>query len=164
MSQRATHEWLPFYLRDHRAGARAGVNLFARVASGHSHQQVRSLVAGMREEVDLDCQTLRIIMECLGVRQVSITMHLGVVGELVGRLKPNGALIKRSAGADVLELEALVAAVQAKARLWETLLVLAETNSLLDPDQLQRLQDRAAAQKDTIIKLHTQVVRTLITE
>lgn len=78
---------------------------------------------------------------------------------MVGRLKPNGALNKRSAGADVLELEALVAAVQAKARLWETLLTLTETNAQLDVEQLRHLQDRAAGQRDKIIELHARVVR-----
>lgn len=132
MSQEATHEWLPFYLRDHMAGARTGVNLFDRVAHGHSNPQVRTQIAALGEEVEQDCQALQVIMSDLGVRRVSVTMFSGMLGEMVGRLKPNGALIKRSAGADVLELEALVAAVQAKARLWETLLALTETNTQLD--------------------------------
>ncbi len=159
MSQEATHEWLPFYLRDHMAGARTGVNLFDRVAHGHSNPQVRTQIAALGEEVEQDCQALH-----LGVRRVSVTMFSGMLGEMVGRLKPNGALIKRSAGADVLELEALVAAVQAKARLWETLLALTETNTQLDVEQLRHLQDRAAGQRDKIIELHARVVRDRLIE
>lgn len=160
MSQEAIYTWLPFYLRDHMAGARAGVNLFDRVARGHSHQQVRTQIAIMHDEIEQDSRALRAIMEDLGIRRASGTMLLGVLGELVGRLKPNGSLLKRSAGADVLELEALVAAVQAKARLWETLIALVETGSPLDADKLHQLQNRATDQRNTIIALHAKVVRT----
>lgn len=160
MRQEAIYRWLPFYLRDHMAGARAGVNLFDRVARGHSHQQVRTQIAIMHDEIEQDSRALRTIMEDLGIRRTSGTMLLGVVGELVGRLKPNGSFLKRSAGADVLELEALVAAVQAKARLWETLIALAETNFPLDVAKLRQLQNRATDQRNTIIALHAKVVRT----
>ncbi|GAA5226365.1 hypothetical protein [Paeniglutamicibacter antarcticus] len=160
MSQKTTHEWLPFYLRDHMAGARTGVRLFDRVAQGHSRHQVRTEVARTHGEVEQDCRALRVMMTDLGMRQVSLTMFMGVFGELVGRLKPNGAIFKRSIGADVLELEALVAAVEAKARLWETLIALSGSIPELDSEKLRHLQDRAGDQRDTLIGLHAQVVRT----
>ncbi len=164
MSQKPTNEWLPYYLRDHMAGATAGVNFFGRVASGHSHPQVRAQVAEIHKEVEKERQTLRAILVSLGIRPGSVTMAAAVIGERVGRLKPNGGLVKRSVGADVLELEALTGAVQAKARLWETLLALAETNSHLDAGQLRDLQDQANNQRETLIALHAQVVRSLRTK
>ena len=164
MSQEATHEWLQYYLRDHFAGAAAGVNLFDRVARGHSDPQVRAQVARMHNEVVQERQILRSVMAELDVRRVSATMYMAVIGERVGRLKPNGAILKRSTGADILELEALSAAVQIKARMWGTLLALADTYPRIDADLMRRMQDQAVDQQRTIVALHTQVVSSLQTE
>ena len=164
MSQEATHEWLQYYLRDHFAGAAAGVNLFDRVARGHSDSRVRAQVARMHNEVAQEQQILRSIMAELDVRRVSATMYMAVIGERVGRLKPNGAILKRSVGADILELEALSAAVQIKARMWGTLLALAESNPRIDADLMRRMQDQAVDQQRTIVALHTQVVSSLQTK
>lgn len=164
MTTDQSSEWLPYYLRDHLAGATAGVNLFERVASGHSDSEVRTEVARLRTQVQQDRDTLAGIMVDLGIRQASLTMLTGVVGELLGRLKPNGHLTTRSPGADVLELEALTAAVQGKAGLWETLLAMAERDPRLGTDQLSGLLDRATSQRDTLIELHAHLVRTLPVE
>lgn len=161
MTQDTSAQWLPFYLRDHMAGATAGVNLFGRVAGGHSDYEVRTQVARLGTQVQQDRSALGKIMTDLGIRQISLTMLTGVLGELAGRFKPNGYLTTRSPGADVLELEVLTAAVQGKARLWETLLALAENDARLNSDQLRELSDRATDQCDTLVELHTRLVRAL---
>ncbi len=161
MTQDTSTVWLPFYLRDHMAGATAGVNLFRRVAGGHSDYEVRTQVARLSTQIQQDRSALGKIMTDLGIRQISFTMLAGVLGELVGRFKPNGHLTTRSPGADVLELEVLTAAVQGKARLWETLLALAEKDPRLDTDQLRDLSERATDQRDTLLQLHTRLVHTL---
>lgn len=150
--------WLPYYLRDHMAGATAGVNLFDRVARGHSDYEVRTRVAQLRAQVTQDRTSLSRIMTDLGIRAVSITMLTGVLGELVGRLKPNGALTGRSPGADVVELEALTAAVQGKAQLWETLLGQANSDARLDAEHLRDLVNRAHDQREILLDLHARVV------
>lgn len=93
------------------------------------------------------------------MRRHSLTALAAVAGELLGRLKPNGALTTPSPGADVLELEAMIAAVQGKALLWDTLLVFAQNSPRLDAQQLQDLTDRAKHQHATLVGLHTRVVR-----
>lgn len=156
-----TGQWLPFYLRDHMAGATAGVNLFDRVAGGHGDHGVRAQIAQLRAEIDQDRMALGRIMAALGIRQISLTMLTGVLGEVAGRFKPNGYLTGRSPGADVLELEALTAAVQGKARMWETLVARADRDPRLDADQLRDLLDRATAQGEILIALHARIVRAL---
>lgn len=162
MSQETTHEWLQYYLRDHFAGATAGVNLFARVSRGHSNPQVRTEVGSIYKEVVQEREILRAILSDLGIRRVSGTMVMAVVGERVGRLKPNGALRKRSIGADVLELEALAAAVQVKACMWGTLLGLAAIDSRLETDQMKQLQDQAIKQRHTLTSLHALIIRSVL--
>ena len=158
MSQGRGQDWLPFYLRDHLAGATAGRNLFARVAAGHGDPAVRTQVGHLLDEVELDREALRQVMDVLGIRQTSVTQLVAVLGELAGRFKPNGSLVGRSVGADVLELEALIAAVHSKARLWDTLLDLTDRVSGLDPDQLHELRSRADAQQGVLRALHADVV------
>lgn len=162
MSAEDESDWLPFYLRDHYAGASAGVQLFDRVASGHSDEAIRAEVARIRDEVSEDRSSLGSMMGALGVRQLSLTMLVGILGEYVGRLKPNGSLLQRSSGSDVFELEALSSAVQAKSRVWETLLTLAEHDTRLDTDRLQELLDRAEDQRERLSEMHAQFLDRLI--
>lgn len=158
MSQGPGQEWLAFYLRDHLAGATAGLNLFARVAAGHGHPQVRTRVGQLRAEIEQDRDALRQVMDALHIRQTSVTKVVAVIGEFAGRFKPNGALVRRSFGADVLELEALIAAVHSKAQLWDTLLTLPDGVPGLDIGQLQELCSRADGQKVVLRALHAEVV------
>ena len=160
MGQEAVPDWLPYYVRDHLAGARAGINAFARIARVHNQPLVRAELAGMHQQIQQEYQELRAMMAELGMRRASPTMVMAVVGELLERLKPNGSLIKRSVGADVLELEALISAVQAKARLWETLLAVSGTGLSLDAGKLRVLQNQAEGQRKTLIGLHAHVVGT----
>ncbi len=158
MTANTDTSWVAFYLRDHMALATAGVNLFARVADGHSKPHVRAQVARLGEQMREDRSVLAQVMTDLGVRQISITMLAAVVGEVAGRFKPNGAISGRSPGADVLELEALAAAVAGKAQLWQTLQGQAHTDSRLDAGQFNDLQERAHQQLQVLHALHAQVV------
>lgn len=161
MGHEFDHEWLPGYLRDHYAGATAGVRLFGRVADTHSWPHVRAEVAGIHAEIKQERADLQKILQQLEIRSASATMVAAVVGEKLGRFKPNGNLAKRSTAADVLELETLSAAVQAKSLLWETLLALAETYPELHTEALLKLRDQAIAQRETLMALHKLVVTDL---
>ena len=162
MSASDESDWLPFYLRDHYAGASAGVQLFDRVAGGHSDASIRAEVAQIRTEVSDDKTALGSMMGALGIRQLSLTMLVGMLGEYAGRLKPNGSLLQRSSGSDVFELEALSSAVQAKSRVWETLLTLAEHDARLDAARLQELLDRAHGQLERLGDMHARFLDHLI--
>ncbi len=157
-------DWLPTYLRDHYAGATGGLQFFGRVASGHSDAGVRDEVARMRGEVADDRDQLAAVMDTLGIRQASVTMVAATLGEYAGRLKPNGSLLKRSPGTDVIEVEALSIAVQGRTRVWQTLIQLAENgDTRLDASRMQPLLDRAHEHRDTLNQLHERVLRTLST-
>lgn len=153
-----TADWLPLYLRDHYAGATAGLRLFRRVASGHSVPEVRTTVARLADEVERDRDALADVMGTLEVRRDSLTEYAAVAGEFIGRFKPNGSLWHRSPGADVLELEALTAAVDAKVLLWDTLLAVAATHDELDAAELAGLKESALDQERTLADLHRRVV------
>lgn len=69
MAQNTDTAWLSFYLRDHMAAATAGVDLFDRVARGHSDDDVRTQVARPSAQVKQDHTSLSRIMTNLGSRQ-----------------------------------------------------------------------------------------------
>lgn len=156
-----TTDWITSYLRDHLAAAGGGVKLFERVAESHSHPEVRKEVAALAIEVAEDRQALRDIAQVLGVAENLPVSLLAMIGERVARLKPNGNLVKRSRGADLLELEALSSAVQGKSRGWIALRpIAARADVRLDPGMLDELYERAVRQRDRLEALHSMVAET----
>jgi hypothetical protein len=74
-----------------------------------------------------------------------------MAGEKVARLKPNERVTKRSPLSDVLELEALVLAVQGKALGWRMLLEVQDRR--IDRQLLDELLMRAVNQRDELEEL-----------
>lgn len=145
--------WLAIYLQDHYAGAIAGSALFHRVADSHSDPQVRKAIADLAAQVEKDRLELDGIMASLEVPHSRPKESIAWAAEKAGRLKPNGAVLRRSPLTDVVELEALSLAVEGKTLGWKTLLTLAETEPSLDAKQVQDLLDRAQAQQARLEEL-----------
>jgi hypothetical protein len=78
------------------------------------------------------------------------------VAETLARFKPNGTLIRRSPLSDVIELEALSNAVEAKRLGWVTLRLVGERDGRLDVHELDVLINRAAGQQDHLEDLRRQ--------
>ena len=115
------------YLRTHWAASAAGVDLADRVANRH-HQcsDVGGILDSVASDVRTDRSLLRDLMRELDVRPGAVG-PLAVHGaERVGRLKPNGRLVRRSPVSDLLEVEVLRSAVVAKRAAWEALEILAD--------------------------------------
>ena len=71
----------------------------------------------------------------------------------MGRLKPNGRLVRRSGLSVLIELEALRIGVTGKALLWRSLLVAAAGVPHADPARLEELLRRAERQIETLDSL-----------
>lgn len=151
--KRSDQKWLTIYLQDHYAGATAGSRLFRRVAGSHSDPEARRLAGALAAQVDLDRRELGKIMRRLGIRHSRPKEGLAWGAERLGRLKPNGTLLRRSPLTDVVELEALCLAVEGKALGMKTLLALAETEPNLDAKRVRLLLDRAVAQQARLEEL-----------
>src|SRR6476646_9661868 len=102
---------LDVYLNDHLAGASGGADLFRRVARTHADPDVRAAVGRRAEEVAEDRLALLDIMRRLGVEPSRSKVLMGRTAERLGRLKPNGSLVRRSNLTDLIELEALMLGV-----------------------------------------------------
>lgn len=112
---------LAIYLNDHLAGSMVGVELSKRAANSNRGNAYGAFLDGLATEIAEDRETLIEIMRALDVR-VDRLKTLGAWGaEKLGRLKPNGRLLKYSPLSRVVELEGLALGVSGKLALWRAL-------------------------------------------
>ena len=143
---------LAIYLDDHSALAAGGLALARRCASANADNEVgRYLRESFIPEAEHHREVLDGYRNAIGSRQNPIKPAAARFGELAGRLKYNGQLFGYSPSSRVIELEGLMAGVQAKERLWRVLEELeCEVDLVLRESQveLERLGDlhRQAAQ------------------
>lgn len=148
---------LQVYLRDHEAAAQAGTALFRRVAGSQRERSYGPELAALSDEVAADLESLRALMRESGFRP-DVLLGLGLqLGERVGRLKPNGGLLRRMPLTDLIELEALVDAVHAKLTGWRAL----SAAGVADPDRVSELLTRAERQLERLRQLHEAASGTL---
>ncbi len=148
---------LTSYLNDHLAGATAGRDLFRRAAKSHQGDELGGQLSDLAQEVDDDRKVLIDTMTTLGIRRNPASVVLGVTAERLGRLKPNGFVIRRSPLSDVVELEGMRLAVAAKLAGWEMLLAVAAEDTRLDRTALEDSVRRANDQLERVRTLHLQV-------
>lgn len=145
---RIDDERISIYLNDHLAGAAGGIELARRAARQHGRS--RSVLNDVAHEIEADRSELLAIMAALDVPVRKYKRAATWALEKLGRLKLNGRIFRRSPVSDVLEVEALRLAVEGKAAGWLLLRRLAEQDHRLDPDQLDRLIERAARQAEVL--------------
>ncbi|MGE4425264.1 MAG: hypothetical protein AB7G37_02290 [Solirubrobacteraceae bacterium] len=141
---------LSIYLNDHLAASAGGVALARRARDSQRDRNPRLalFLDGIVEDIAADKTELEEVIASLGHRRDPVRQVVAQVGERLGRLKPNGRVLRRSPLSDLVELEALAIAVQGKRCLWRTLQQL-DDRRLASVD-LQRLVDRAEDQHDRI--------------
>lgn len=162
MSDRTTGRparWLAIYLRNHEAAASAGADLFARMAGSQATRPWGPGLVALSAEVAQDLQSLRALLRAQGVRPDPVSSLALRFGERVGRLKPNGAVVRRSPLSDLVEVEAGLDAVQAKAAGWQALRV---AHGLQAPVDLDELAHRAEDQRARLQVIHATVAATVL--
>ncbi len=152
---------LALYLQDHLAAATGGLELFRRAARSQLDPQRKTALARLTGEIAEDRKALTGLMERLGVERPPLRVAAGWVAEKVGRLKPNGTLLRRSPLSDVIELEAMRSGVAAKMDLWQLLQRLSTTDQRLQATDFERLLSRATSQHDELGELHLDAAEAL---
>jgi hypothetical protein len=97
-------------------------------------------------EIRQDLIVLEGIMRRLGVEPDRVKDSVSRFAELVGRLKLNGRLLRRSPLSDLVELETLVVGITGKQALWVSL---REVPSI-QVEELDLLAERAREQKRVV--------------
>lgn len=150
---------LHIYLNDHRAAAAGGVHLAHRIARHHAGTQFGGPMARVAAETEEDSRELGRVSERVGVSRNVVKMTLGTVGEYVSRLKFGGIRFASSPPSHLLEVELLMAGVDARRSLWRALAII-DTPELGDFD-FDFLQRRATEHRERLVELHGHVARRL---
>jgi len=149
---------LDIYLRNHEAAARSGHDLVRRTATNQRHRpyadDLRRLVIENREDLD----ALQGLMRRFDVSPDPLLGATLRLGERVGRLKPNGHLIRRAPLSDLVEIEGLLLATQAKAAGWRALAAAGVGQAA----ELEDLLRRAERQLERLSGIHRQAAATAL--
>jgi hypothetical protein len=149
----AVGRYLPIYLNDHLAGATVGVELTRRLeAANQENEAFAPTLRQLSAEIEADRETLKGVLDRLGVSPSPIKGPVAWLLERLGRLKPNGHLRSYSPLSRVLELEGLAMGIVGKTQLWRTLSGLGlDERAGVDFDALTT---RAKAQAEDVAGLH----------
>lgn len=153
---------LDIYLNDHLAGATAGTELARRMVQEHGDSAYGNDLKNLAAEIAQDRQALLRLLGDLDVAVKHYKVYGAWLGEKIGRVKPNGRLLRRSGLTVLVELEALRLGAQGKALLWRAVLPAAAQDSRLDSDRLEQLLQRAEQQIETLDSLHDRAATALL--
>jgi hypothetical protein len=142
---------LEIYLQDHYAGSTGGVELAKRTAKENTGTDFSGPLTRIAGEIREDRDTLRRIMDRLGVSPAPVKAGLAWAAEKAGRVKPNGQLRGYSPLGRLVEVEALITGVTGKLSLWRALQQVVDGEPRLDRRQLEDLERRA---DDQLARLH----------
>jgi hypothetical protein len=149
---------LSIYLRNHEAAAKAGYDLIRRTASGQRRRPYADTLATLVREDREDLAALHHVMARLEVSPDPLLGTATRLGERVGRLKPNGHLLRRAPLSDLVEVEGVLSVLQLKASGWRALQA-AGVASDAGAD-LGQLIGRAEAQIARLTTVHRDVAAT----
>jgi hypothetical protein len=147
------------YLRHHYAASHGGVAFFERAARTSTDPTTRAELTRLTAEVAEDQAALLGVLEVLQVSRRPWEERLVSMSERLGRLKPNGTVLRRSPLTDVVELEALGTALHAKLLGWLSLRELSDHDARLNHRQFDLLAERARNQKERVEDLRLAAVR-----
>lgn len=157
-NQRIDHQLLRLYLKDHLAGATAGVQRIQRMARAYASTPIGAPLDDLARQITEGREHLLQVMETLHMRPGLLRNALAAIGERLGRLKLNGRLVRRSPMSPLLETELARSAVIGQMGLWQTLTTLAEELSLDRADYEARTA-KTTRQLEALDQIHV-VVRT----
>lgn len=154
---------LGIYLDDHRAGAGAGSALADRLATAGGGTEWGQRLRALADEIHADEQTLLAVREALGIGGGGLKRTLARIAERLGRLTPNGRIIRRSPLSTLVECEVLMAGVAGKQRLWAALRVGLGDDPRLAAVELTDAERRADLQLETLREFHEHVAAAVLT-
>ena len=152
---------LRIYLQNHEAAARAGFDLCRRAARNQRDQPHGPMLDDLCVAIQEDRERLQAIMRAVSVGSNPLLGLVLQVGERVGRLKPNGRLVRRSPLSDLIEVEALIDAVSAKRAGWYALA--AAPLAAPETSQIAELIDRADDQLERLRPVHATLAAAVLT-
>jgi hypothetical protein len=152
---------LGIFLQNHEAAARAGIDLCRRAAHNQRETAHGAELTELCEAINGDRDRLLMIMRSQQVRPNPLMGVALQLAERVGRLKPNGHVLRRSPLSDLIEIEGLLDAVGAKRVGWYALAAASPRVPLTS--QVSELITRADDQLRRLRMIHTTVAARVLT-
>jgi hypothetical protein len=150
---------LRIYLQDHLAGSTTGLELARRIRGENEGNEYGDVLAKIADEIDADRRALQALMEDFGFGADKLKNAGAWAVEKAGRLKMNGQITGYSPLSRMEELEGLLTGITGKQALWTALLQIAPDEPRLDAERLERLRERAEAQRETVEGLREKAAR-----
>lgn len=144
---------LGLYLSDHLTGATAGAARAERMSADTIDTPLYGRLSETAQEIRLERAFLKRVIADLGLRRRRHRQAAAWLGERLGRLKTNGAIVRRSPLTLVLEAELMRSAVLAKLGMWRVLEELAPELGW-EPEVFADLVARAEAQAEAYGATH----------
>jgi hypothetical protein len=151
-------KYLATYLNDHYAGSTVGVSLARRAAHENEGNELGAFLSGLCEEIAADRETLKEVMDALGVHADPVKVAAARGLELVGRLKPNAQLRGYSPLSPLVELEMLAIGIQGKRAMWRALGEIGD-GPPLEAERMAELAARAERQGADVEARRLEVAR-----
>jgi len=146
---------LHIYVKDHFAGATAGLDLAKRMA----RRAPRGPLPAIASEIESDRQTLREVLFALDLTPAALKTAVGWLAEKASRVPLSDRIRAHPQSNAVLELETLIAGVSGKLQLWRALADLASKDQRLRRFDFTELERRAEGQRSRLEELHSYAVR-----
>jgi hypothetical protein len=138
---------LPIYVEDHLALSLAGIRLARRCRGENGGSAVGRFLERLVPELEEDRRVLVTVARALGSERSLLKETAAVLGEWLGRLKPNGRIVGYSELSRLWELEALAAGTDSRHGLWKLLARVARRDARLRSFDFERLEERAREQR-----------------
>jgi len=138
------------YLNDHLAGAMLGSDLAEQVRAENHGTPLALLMESLAREIEQDRQTLMELMQHMGSSKNPVKQATAWIAEKASRAKFSGATSGDPELGTFMALETLALGVRGKARMWETLKLVADQHPAIASVNLDELIYRASIQEDTL--------------
>lgn len=143
----AEHDPFDVYLNDHLAASAAAVELVERLVANNEDEALDTYLVGLGQEIEADRDTLKTVMEHVGVRPSTPKQVAGKVLETLSRFRLNERVTGDPDVSRLMELETLSMGIEGKLALWRSLAQVAGDRPELAAFDLEQLMDRAARQR-----------------
>lgn len=146
--------YLTTYLNDHLGMSVAGIELTRRCLSNNREGDLGKFLAHLLLVLEENHVLVRKLLKRLGAKESEVKKLGGWVLEKAGRLKLNNALFRYSDLARVIELETLVAGLQAQASMWTVLASSRSGDPRLDGIDFEEVRNRAEQMLEEARRYH----------
>lgn len=141
---------IAIYVEDHLALSLGGIRLAQRARDENRGTELGEFLAKLVPELEEDRAVLMDVSRVLGIGPSRLKEAAVFMGELAGRLKPNGRFLRYSDLSRVWELEALTAGSDSRRGAWKVLAKAARKDARLAGFAFEALEERARAHREAL--------------